>query len=142
MAPLGQDMLLNQSNHSMKYQCFAPYPDADFLRDFQEWHAYPYGNGDQRAAVVFPKLYPDAEVRSYRLTRLKCVVAAIQTNIEPLVQDKVMLAEDLGDHRTFHLTNRLLLALHRYYGGVDQNKLPELPLPDWTEVLSIYDRIG
>ena len=119
----------------MEQHRYDQYPQSDFLRDFQEWHACPGGNGDQRANAVFPRLYPNANVCSYRLTRLRCVVAAIQTNIEQLVHDKILRAEK----STVHLSNRLVRALHTYYGGVDRKLLEAIPAPDWAAVMKIYD---
>ena len=113
------------------------YPESEFLRDFQEWHSYPVGNGDQRAQAVLPRRYPDGNVCSYRFNRLRCVAAAIQTNIDQLVQDKILRAEKT----TVHLSNRLVRALHAYYGGMDRKIIEEVPLPDWAAVMRIYDQL-
>ena len=117
------------------------YPESEFLRDFGQWHAYPVGKGDQRAAAVFPILYPDREICSYRFNRLRCVVAAIQNNVEQLVHDGMMRPEKLPGRTTVHLPNRLLCALHTYYGGVDEKLLDSVPPPDWATVLKIYDEL-
>jgi hypothetical protein len=115
------------------------YPQSEFLNDFLEWHSYPIGNGDQRIQAVFPLRYPNPDVCAYRVKRLRCVVAAIQKDIEKLAQDGIMRPEQLPGRTTIHLSNRLVLALHIYYGGINENALQTLPPPEWPSVMKIYD---
>lgn len=115
------------------------YPREEFLRDFEEWQSSQIPNGEKRAHFLFTRrYYPNEKAFAYRFNRFARVVGSIASNIEQLVQDKIVTFDKNGKRQ---VPQMLLLALHEWYCGVDDETMRTMPSPDWGAVMKIYDRL-
>jgi hypothetical protein len=114
------------------------YPRAEFLRDFEEWQSSQIPNGAQRAMALFSRRYSDGKIFAYRFKRFVRVIGSVASNIQQLVQDKIVRIDEHGNRQ---IPQELLLALHEWYCGLDDDKIQTDSPPDWGVVMKIYDRL-
>jgi hypothetical protein len=115
------------------------YPSDEFLRDFEEFQSSQIPNGEERAHFLFTRrYYPDKKAFAFRFNRFVRVVGSVASNIEQLVQDKIVTFDKDGKRQ---VPQELLLALHEWYCGVDEKNIQTMPPPNWSAVMKIYDRL-
>jgi hypothetical protein len=124
-----------EPNHATK-----KYPPNEFWRDFEEWQKKEiHPNVKIRAKMICSVHYPDPKTFEYRYNRFACVIKATQRGLPALIQDRIALR---GVGRSGSVPGGIFLALHEYYCSLDQAAIRAMPLPDWSIVLDIYDRLS